>query len=199
MNSFEDIQKNWLSQPVNDLVKPTEIQYVQNKWQKYQRKVLFANLGSSIGLLAALIVIGWVYFSFRHQYRWPFEASIATVYCLIIIFLIVSWKSYGFKKENLEVSSTDFIKYQISKLEWQRKMLTRYVWVYSVLLWIAISFYIVEVTKKGSVLFTLTALGITTAYILGVGLWSWFRKSKKQLRQIDDIIYDLKQLHDALN
>jgi len=199
MNSFEDIQKNWLSQPVNDLVKPTEIQFVQNKWQKYQRKVLFANVGSSIGLLAALIVIGWVYFSFRHQYRWPFEASIATVYCLIIIFLIVSWKSYGFKKENLEVSSTDFIKYQISKLEWQRKVLTRYVWVYSVLLWIAISFYIVEVTKKGSVLFTLTALGITTAYILGVGLWSWFRKSKKQLRQIDDIIYDLKQLHDALN
>ncbi|OQP56913.1 hypothetical protein A3860_10060 [Niastella vici] len=78
-------------------------------------------------------------------------------------------------------------------------MLTRYVWIYSVLIWLAVSFYIVEVTSKGSVLFTLTALGLTTAYILGVGIWTWFRKNKKQLQQIDDIMYDLEQLHDALS
>jgi FtsH-binding integral membrane protein len=199
MNSFEDIQQNWLAQPVSDQVRPAEIQFVQNKWQKYQRKLLFANLRMSIGLLAALIFIGWVYFAFRHQYSWPFGASIATVYCLIIVFLIVAWRSYGFKKENLEISSADFVNYQIRKLEWQRKVLTRYVWIYSVLLWIAMSFYIVEVTSKGSVLFTLTALGITTAYILGIGLWTWHRKTKKQLRQIDDILNDLKQLQEALD
>lgn len=199
MNSFEDIQKNWLSQPVNDVVQPSEIQFVQNKWQKQQRKVLFANLAMSFGFLIALITIGWVFFAFRHQYGWPFEVSIAVIYCLIIIFLIVSWRSYGFKKESLEVSSVDFIHYQISKLHWQRKVLTTYVWIYCVLLWLALSLYTVEITRRASILFTLTALGITTAYLTGIALWSWFRKTKKQLRQIDEIIYDLKQLHHSLN
>ena len=199
MNSFEDIQKDWLSQPVTGLVKPTEVQFVQNKWQKHQRKVFIANLRMSISLLAALVFIGWVYFAYRHQYSWPFEASIATVYCLIILFLIVSWKSYGFKKENLEVSSIDFIDYQVRKLKWQQKVLTRYVWIYTALLWLAMSFYIVEVTKKGSLFFTWTALGITTAYMLGIGSWAWFRKTKKQLRQIDEILEELSQLQGALN
>ncbi|HEX6429580.1 MAG TPA: hypothetical protein VF008_17935 [Niastella sp.] len=199
MNSFEDIQKNWLSQPVNDMVTPSEIQFVQNKWQQHQRKVLFANLAMSIAFLAALIIVGWVYFAFRHQYGWPFDVSIAAVYCLLIIFLIVAWRSYGFKKENLEVSSADFIDYQICKLEWQRKILSTYVWIYSVLLWFALSFYVVEVTSRASILFTLTALGITTGYLIGITLWSWFRKNKKRLQQIDEIINDLKQLHDALN
>jgi hypothetical protein len=120
------------------------------------------------------------------------------MYCLLVIFLIVSWKSYGFKKENLEVSSVDFIDYQISKLQWQRKVLTTYVWVYCALLWIVLSFYVVEVTSRGSVLFTLTALAVTTAYFLGVTIISWFRKNKKQIRQIDEMMYDLKQLQDSL-
>jgi len=199
MNNFEDIQKNWLSQPVNDPVKPAEMQSVQNKWQKQQHKLLITNLLMSFCLLIALITIGWVFFAFRHQYRWPFEVSIAAIYCLILIFLIVSWRSYGFKKERLDVSSLDFIDYQISKLHWQRKVLTTYVWIYYVLLWLALSLYIMEITRQGSILFTLTALGITTAYIMGVALWTRFRKTKKQLLQIDEIIYDLKQLHDSLN
>jgi len=150
-------------------------------------------------LLFQILTIGWVFFAFRHQYRWPFEVSIAAIYCLILIFLIVSWRSYGFKKERLDVSSLDFIDYQISKLHWQRKVLTTYVWIYYVLLWLALSLYIMEITRQGSILFTLTALGITTAYIMGVALWTRFRKTKKQLLQIDEIIYDLKQLHDSLN
>ena len=199
MNSFENIQKNWLSQPVNDMENPTEIQFVQNKWQAHQRKVLLANLAMSVGFLAALIVVGCVYVAFRHQYGWPFEVSIVAIYCFLIIFLNAAWRSYGFTKENLEVSSVDYIDYQISKLEWQRKMLNTYVWIYCVLLWLALSFYTVAVTGKGPVLFTWSALGIITVYFLGMALWAWFRKNKKQLRQIDELIYDLKQLHDALN
>jgi MFS family permease len=196
MNSFEDIQKDWLSQPVNDVVKP---QFVQSKWQQHQRRVFLANMGMSIGFLVALIVVGWVYVAFHHQYKWPFEISIAATYSLLIIFLAVVWRSYGFKKENLEVSSVDFIDYQIRKLQWQRKILTTYIWIYCVLLWIALSLYVVEVTSGGSMLFTLTALGITTAYIMGMGLWAWLRKNKKQLREIDEMTSELKQLRDSLS
>jgi MFS family permease len=199
MNTFEDIQTNWLSQPVHDMVQPSEIQFVQSKWQKQQRKVLFSNLAMSAGFLAALIVIGWVYFSFRNQYGWPFEISIAAMYCLMIVFSIVAWKSYAFKKENLETSSADFIQYQLSKLAWQRKILTTYIWIYIVLLWLALFFYLIEVTGRGSLLFKLTALGGTTAYIVGISLWSWFRKNKKQLRLTDEIINELKQINNGLN
>lgn len=198
MNSFEDIQQSWLSQPVK-MVDPPAIQFVQSKWQKHQRKVLLANLAMSIGFLAALIVIGWVFIAFRDQYGWLFDASIVVVYCLLILYLFITWRGYGFKKENLEVSGADFIDYQITRLEWQRKILTTYIWIYMVLLWIALSFYIAEVTGRGSVLFTLTALGITTLYFIGIACWSWFRKNKKQLRQIDELIHELKQLHNELN
>ncbi len=199
MNNFEELQKNWLSQPVNDMVNPAELQLVQNKWKAHQRKVLLANLAMSAGFLAALIIVGSVYVAFRHQYGWPFEVSIVAIYCLLIIFLNAAWRSYGFKRENLEISSADFIDHQISKLEWQRKILNTYVWIYCVLLWLALSFYVVAVTGKGSVLFTFTALGIITAYFMGMALWAWFRKNKKQLRQIDELIYDLKQLQHTLN
>lgn len=198
MNSFEDIQKSWLSQPVNDMVNPTEIQFVQNKWQGHQRKVLLANLAMSVGFLVALIIAAWVYVAFRQQYGWPFEVSIATTFCLLILFLIVTWRSYGFKKQNLEASSADFIDYQINRLKWQRNIRKTYVLIYCGLLWLAMSFYIVAVTRQGSVLFTWVVLGITTAYFIGIVLWAWFRKNKKQLRQIDALIAELKQLQEAL-
>jgi MFS family permease len=198
MNSFEDIQKDWLSQPLNEVVKPAETKLTQDKWQKRQRKVLRSNLFITIAFLIVVILSGCLYFQFRHMYRWPFDVSIVAMCSLAIIFLIVSWKSYGFKKENLEVSSVDFIDYQINKLQWQRKILKTYVWVYWVLLWIVLGFYTVEVTSHGSLLFTLTALGVITAYFIGVSLISWFLKNKKQIRKIDEIIDELKQLQESL-
>ncbi|AOM80240.1 hypothetical protein [Pedobacter steynii] len=194
MNSFEEMQNSWLSQPLDKEFTPSAVLSIQSKWHNHQRKFLISSLCMSIGFLATFIVTGWIYFEFRQEYRWPFEISIAAIYVILITFLIVTWRSYGFKKERMEVSSVDYITYQLKKLQWQRKTLTKYVWIYMILLWLALSLYIIEITKRGTLLFTLTALGVTTAYIAGIMLWSKFYKQKKQIQTIDDISDDLKEV-----
>ncbi len=193
MDNFDDLQKSWLAQAPEHLP-ATSLKAVQTKWQQHQRKVLFSNLGMSAAFLAAFIVIGWVYVAFRHQYRWPFTVSIACTYALLLVFLGVVWRNYGFKKEDLGEPSTGFIRYQLKKLNWQRKTLTTYIWIYNVLLWLALSMYTIEVTRRGTWLFTLMALGGITAYIAGITAWSHFYRQKKQLRAIDEMKTELETL-----
>jgi MFS family permease len=193
------MQNSWLSQPLDKEFTPSAVRSVQSKWQDHQRKFRISNLCMSFGFLATFIVTGWIYSEFRHEYQWPFELSIAAIYLILIIFLIVTWRSYGFKKERMEVSSVEYITYQLKKLHWQRKILTSYVWLYIVLLWLALSLYIIEITKRGTLLFTLTALGVTTGYIAGITLWNKFYKQKKQLQAIEDLSADLKQILTEIN
>ncbi|KEQ29305.1 hypothetical protein N180_07095 [Pedobacter antarcticus 4BY] len=195
MTNFEDLQKNWLSQPVSTSVKQEALNSaLPDKWQRNQRKVLWSNMCMSVGFLMALMVIGWVYFTFRSKYEWPFELSIAAIYCSMIVFLFVSWRSYAFKKENRGESSIDFIRHQLQKIQWQRKTLTVYIWIYNTILWFAFSIYIIEITKGASFLFTFTAMAITTSYLLGITLWSRNYKHKKQLIEIDEVKSELESL-----
>ena len=198
--NFEDLQKNWQSQPVNIPADSAELkQQLQTKWQKHQRKVLLRNIFVTVGFIMAFIVIGWVYVAFHNQFGWPFAVSIGTVYILLVIFLWVSWRGYAFKKEYLDIASTGFIGYQLQKLQWQRKMITTYTPIYSVLLWLALMMYTMEVTKHGSATFRFTALGVTTAYVLGVTLWSRFTRQKKQLTKLDEMMAELENLQKGLS
>jgi MFS family permease len=194
MDDFENIQKNWLSQPIEQKHNEAAVSSVQNKWITYQRKSKLSTWLMTAGFLVAFIVITWVYFTFREKYRWPFDASIAIAILLMIIFLFVKWRSYGFEKKSMDVPEIEFINNQIKKLSWDKKILTKYLYVYNLLLWLALCLYTIEVTRKGTLLFTLTALGITTAYIFGVTLWARFYKQKKQIAVIDDLISDLNAM-----
>ncbi|WP_342332637.1 hypothetical protein [Pedobacter sp. FW305-3-2-15-E-R2A2] len=193
MNSFEDIQNNWLSQQVIEELKITDIQSAQNKWQKHQHKLWISNVVMSICFLLTFSVIGWIYLSFQNKYRWPFDLSIAAISSLMILALIVAWKSYSFKTQDLGVSSIEYLQHQVKKLEWQRKTLTIYIWIYNLLLWLAITMYIIEITRRGTLLFTLTAIGVNTLYVVGFSLWSKYYKNKKKIQAIDTMLAELKQ------
>jgi hypothetical protein len=110
------------------------------------------------------------------------------------VFAAVSWRSYGFKKENFEDSSKDYVDYQIKKLNWQRKLITTYSWVYMVLLWVALTMYIFEITNGGSALFRYSAFGISTLYIVGINIWSRRKKQRKQLSAIDHLTADFEAI-----
>ena len=198
--NFEDLQKNWQSQPVNIPADTVELkQQLQTKWQKHQRKVLLRNVFVTVSFAMVFVVIGWVYIAFNHQYSWPFAVSIGTIYILLLVFLWVSWRGYAFKKEYLDMASTVYIDYQLQKLKWQRKIITTYTLIYSVLLWLALMMYTIEVTKHGSATFRFTALGVTTAYVLGVTLWSRFSRQKKQLAKLDEMMVELENLQKGLS
>jgi hypothetical protein len=195
--NFEDLQKSWQGQPINvntDQLKSS----LQTKWQKYQRKMFTRILISNILLAVTLIILGWVYLSFYEQFGWPFKVSIAAMYAIILIVIFLYWKGYAFRKENMEASSSGYISYQLDKLSLQRRLVTRYNWIYLALLWLALMMYLWEVTGNGSSVFRWTAILSTSAYILGVCLWYGLKKQKKQLIEIDEIISDLQQIKKQL-
>lgn len=198
MTNFEELQHSWLSQSVEKTTTDNIAHLVQDKLDKHQRKLRRSNLFMTAGFVLAASGIAWVYFTYHHQYHWPFDVSIGSVFCLMIVFAVLSWKSYDFRKDQRDVSGIDYLDNQIGKLKWQKKMLTSYVWVYTVLLWLALVGYIIEITKKGSLLFTFTALAITTLYIAGVSLWSRFYKQKKQLNAIDELLKNFEQMRDEI-
>jgi len=194
MNSFEELQNNWISQQVIKELKLTDLRSVQSKWQKHQRKLWISNLCMSVCFLLTFIGIGWVYLAFQNKYLWPFDISIAGVFSLMIVALVVAWKSYGFKRENVEVSSIEYLQYQVKKLEWHRKTLTIYIYVYMFLLWLAITMYIIEITRNRTLLFTVIALGVYTAYIIVISLWTKYYKNKRAILAIDTMLPELRQV-----
>ncbi|MGY0037218.1 hypothetical protein [Pedobacter sp. NJ-S-72] len=196
--NFEDLQKSWQGQPINvntDRLKSS----LQTKWQKYQRKVLTRIIISNILLAVTLIVLGWVYLSFHEQFGWPFKVSIAAaMYTIILIVIFLYWKGYAFRKQNMEASSSGYISYQLDKLSSQRRLITRYNWIYLALLWLALMMYLWEVTSIHPPVYRWTVLSATSAYILGVCLWYGLKKQKKQLIEIDEIITDLQHIKKQL-
>jgi hypothetical protein len=193
--NFEDIKKNWQTQPVGAtaaavIIKPE----LKSKWQQHQQKVLRTNICMSLGFLPAMIAIAWVYISFKDEFHWPFKVSIATMYTLMLVFAAVSWRSYAFKKENFEDSSKDYVDYEIKKLSWQRKLITTYSWIYMALLWFALTMYIFEITTGGNDLLRYSAIGISTLYIVGITFWARRKKQKKQLSTIDNLVAELEAM-----
>jgi hypothetical protein len=53
--------------------------------------------------------------------------------------------------------------------------------------------YIIEITRRGTLLFTLTAIGVNTLYVVGFSLWSKYYKNKKKIQAIDTMLAELKQ------
>lgn len=198
MKNFEELQNSWLSQPVEKNTADPVAHIVQDKFDRHQRKLRKSNLCMSTGFLLAGSALVWVYSSYHSQYQWPFDVSIASAFSLMIVFAALSWKSYSFRKDRRDRAGIDYLDHQIGKLKWQKKMITRYIWVYAVLLWISLVGYILEITKGGSLLLTLTALGITTLYIAGMSLRSRFYKQKKQLKTIDGLLQNFEQIRSEI-
>ncbi|WP_316804847.1 hypothetical protein [Pedobacter nototheniae] len=196
---FEDIQKSWQAQPVEVNTDHKLLDAQKDRWERNQQKLFRNNICMSLGFFVAMVVIGWVYFSFKDQYGLPFKISIATVYILMIVFLVINWRSYAFKKRNIHDSSQEYIQQQIKRLNWQKNIITKYTWMYTILLWLAMVMYIWEITMMATPTFRYTALGITTFYIFGITVWNRARKQKKQLKEIHELIADLENMKRGLN
>jgi len=197
--NFDDIQKSWQAQPVNALEDVSQLKEgLKTLWEKHQRKTLRNNIWVTVSFIVTLAAIGWIYVAFNKQYGPMFTLSIIMIYVLLTVYLYVLWKGFAYRQNNLEAASQEYIDYQISKLNWRRKTITVYSWVYATILWIALVIYIIELTRTGSALFRYTALGITTAYAFGITWWGRFVKCKKQLIEIDDMTHDLQSIKDKL-
>lgn len=196
---FEDIQKSWQAQPIEGNPHPKLFETQKNKWERNQQKLLKSNIWMSLGFIAAMVGIGWVYFAFHEQYGMPFSVSIACIYILMILFVLASWRSYSFRKVSMDDSSRQYIQQQIKRLSWQKHVIKRYTFIYLILLWMALVMYIWEITITATPIFRFTALGLTTIYLFGITMWNKVKKQKRQLEEIDLLISGLEDLKRRLD
>jgi uncharacterized membrane protein len=199
MMDFKNLQESWRNQsikPIKDLDQLTSV--IEDKWKKNQKMLLKRNLFLSVAFAGVLMVVSIIFLKFRNQYEWPFTVSIVTMYCILLVFLVASWKSYAFKREMFETSSYDYVIYKLSKLAWQRKVLTSFTTIYGLLLWLTLLMYTWEVTGRGTWFFRASAITITSVYCLGMMAWGKYKYKKKQLPLLDALITDLQELKQSL-
>lgn len=196
---FEDMMKQWANQPIVDAAKLAKRrEKVRNDWAKHKRKTLISNVCVTIGFVGCFVVFAWVYLSFRQGYGPLFDISILLMYALLIVYLFVTWKGYSYRQSYAGQESLDYVNHQIAKLKWQRKNLTTYSLVYTLLLWLLLCCYLYEITHKGTWLLQSLAYGLSTAYIVGITWWARKVKVPKTLVKIDDMMNDLEAIREEL-
>jgi hypothetical protein len=191
--NFEELKSSWQTQPLDSGMEINELKRdLDSKWDKYQKSLYRTNVCMSLGFVAATIAIVTVYIKFQAEFGLAFKLSLASTCLLMIVFAAIAWRSYDFKKDNLEVSSNDFVRYQLKKIEWQRKVISQYIWIYMVLLWLAVMMYIWEITSPGTAVLKYSSMGVTTLFMLIVSFRDG-RKQKSRLARLNEMTEELKQ------
>lgn len=190
--NFEELKSSWQTQPLDSGMEINELKRdLDSKWDKYQKSLYRTNVCMSLGFVAATIAIVTVYLKFQAEFGLAFKLSLASTCLLMIVFAAIAWRSYDFKKDNLEVSSNDFVRYQLKKIEWQRKVISQYIWIYMALLWLAVMMYIWEITAPGTAVLKYSAMGVTTLFMVIVSVRDG-RKQKSRLARLDEMTRELE-------
>jgi hypothetical protein len=190
--NFDELKSSWQTQPLTSGMEINEMKTTfDNKWNKYQQSLYRTNICMTLGFLAATIVITWVFFAFQAEFGLTFKLSLVSTCLLMIVFAVIAWRSYDFKKDCLEVSSTDFIRYQLKKISWQRKVISQYIWIYMILLWLAVMTYMWEILAPATATLKYSAIGVTTLFMLIVAIRD-ARKQKARLARLYEMTAELE-------
>jgi len=196
---FEQLQQSWRSQPIDAAADIAGIKNkVENQWAKQQRSIMRSNTFTTIAFAAVLVNFGWVYSSFHKGHTIFFGGSLLFMTLLMLVYVWVLWKGYILKKNDPSVSSDVYLSAYLDKLYWRRKTITTFTWIYSVLLWLAFMFYCFDVTTGGSPAWRILPPVIISVYIFGMNWILSKTTKKKQLKKLDELIGDIRQLKDKM-
>jgi hypothetical protein len=79
----------------------------------------------------------------------------------------------------------------LKKISWQRKVVSHYIWIYMILLWLAVMTYMWEILAPATATLKYSAIGITTLFLLIVAFRD-ARKQKSRLARLDEMAAELE-------
>jgi hypothetical protein len=200
MMNFEEIQQSWKSvSPGAGGHRPPATESLLNQIKKQQRVVIRSNVAVTIAFAATFSVFAWLFFAFHAQRGFLFSGSIFFMTALMMVYLFVMWKGVAFKKMDPTVTAPEFLSHYLKKLEWRKKLITTYTWIYGLLLWLTIMAYMLDVTEGTRPLMRIGAPLITTVYIVAVLFITRFTKGKKQLHNLNELITATQSALDNFN
>jgi hypothetical protein len=158
---------------------------VQRLDYKVQQMLLWSTLCSVWSYLVLIIVIARIYASFHGKHPVLLVASLIFIYVLMGILIWVAWKGMTYKRSYFYAASKSHIKYQLSKLSGQRKLISYYLLEYGLLLAISSVFFCTGVQHGLTLLLKLTAPVSILTYVLGIYFIINFTGQMKKLELIE--------------
>ncbi|MDP4528700.1 hypothetical protein Q3O59_06600 [Alkalimonas delamerensis] len=186
MDPFEQFKSDWKNQ---DEAANVDLEYLKNKAhaeiKRQQRKLIFANLFTSVAFAAVFIVLAWIWTSMPERSTY-FYISLIAMSVLLLITLIGIWAGVQFKNENAYQSPKAYVNQHLKKLKIRKFMLEKFMPVYLVLLLGTFYLYYADILSGASPRFILSAYGMTTAYFAIMYAFSR-KKLHKKLKEIETL------------
>lgn len=199
MDEFKNLVDAWSSIKGETPVTLKDAGSMMEKLKKIQAKIIFSNLLMSLGFAIVFMVLGWVW-STNTDRGLYFYGSIASMFALLIVTMAFSWYQVLFwRTPNMDQDMLTFSTRMARKLKYLIWMTKFYVPIYTILLALTFIFYFLDLLAEASLQFKLIAYTTTFGWIIGMGLFSWKRKMKKNKVAIIPIIEQLEDIHESLS
>lgn len=192
MDQFESYKNQWQQQQPEKALSIDDIRKkAQDDLTKHQRKLIFSNLFMSISFAATIGMLVWLWNS-MHDRSTYFYTSIVFIFILLLVFAAIQWSGVQYKNIKPEINPKKYIDYSRKKLQHNRFTLKYGLPVYFSLLAAGLIMYFQDILVGGSLIFKVSAYGITIGYIIIMSFIS-YKKVKKKVKKIDGLIAHLNE------
>ncbi|MEW7277985.1 hypothetical protein ABW636_05265 [Aquimarina sp. 2201CG1-2-11] len=197
MNDFDKLKKDWKSVKTTKTELKNDSNSLIERLKKLQRKIITGNIISSILFIPTIFMVGWLWTAYEKG-NTLFYGSLFCLAILILFTIGIFWYRVLFwKTPELDKNVKSFATIMIKKLSYYKWITNIYMPVYSVLLTAILFAYFQTILKDADFWFSFWAYTLTFGWAIGVSFVGIKRKRKKNKKEIDPILHDLKQIKEA--
>lgn len=191
MKNFEELSSLWITQPKAEQVPvDTLLKQVKKGALTLKRKLLWSFL-----IMAATFIFMIVLFLFFLFNSWLTYAGIFIILSIVLIYAVLMYRDYKLIASHDPTTEVNVYLENLKTYQTSRtKMYGTMYYVYSVLITLGLSLYMVEVLKPTSLWFEIVAYTVFLSWILFVTFYWKNRIVKTEQEKISAIINHLERL-----
>jgi hypothetical protein len=195
--NFENERKRVTSFTVRSILKSNNDDIkIKTLDHKVQRMLFWTNIVVLCGDKIQIIMILRLYASQNGKYITLLTTLLALVYVAFGVLFFYKWKLMAHHGQQLHMGAKAYLNYQLTKFSSQRKLIFLYVLAYSILLGIAVAFFMADPAHGLQALFQITLPVSIITYVMGIYFMISFTMKKSNLKQLIakiDHITDMKK------
>ncbi len=198
MDELKSLANDWKNIKESAEEKSGAEESLIQKLIKIQRRFIFQNLMMSIAFAVTFVVLALIRINISNQSP-QFYHSIDAMFILLILTLALFWyKILFWRRPDYSADVRTFSNTVLKKLRFSLWLNRVYMPVYLVLLAFILTFYLMEALKDASLVFTLTAYGLTYGWLFGMGGYMQRKRKRKLQKELQPLIDQLKAVASEL-
>ncbi|MFT6882695.1 MAG: hypothetical protein ACI83W_001527 [Marinoscillum sp.] len=198
---FDELKTDWQSQKAPKIVLEEKKNALLLRLKQFNRRVKITNIFTTFGLTATSIylIVIWTQIPDRGIF---FHGSIASMILLMMVSIVMFWRRLiRWNELDFSLDSNAFIETSLRQLKKSKHLFTSFMPIYNIILYVGLIFYTIDITREGSLWFTLLMIAGNTLFVGLIVFFSVRSKLKKNRETLYPLIAELeefkKKLHDA--